>query len=88
MDDEHYEALVNRQTRNDKIYDTFRKYVSFSLGFTVVVQQEDGGLLTYIIVVEKGNHNHSNRSCMLQIMKTGEYSTETVNIKATPITAK
>ena len=45
-DDEHYEALVNRETKNknDKKYDTVRNYVSFSIGSTLVVQQEDGGL--------------------------------------------
>ena len=35
---EHYETLVNRQTKNDKSYDTSRIYNSFLLGSTVVVQ--------------------------------------------------
>ena len=42
-DDEHYEALINRQTKTDKNYATSRRYVSFSLGLTVSVQCEDGG---------------------------------------------
>ena len=37
-DDEHYEALVNRQTRNDENYDTSRSYASFLIGPSVVVQ--------------------------------------------------
>ena len=36
--DEHYEALVNIQTKNDKNYDTSQSYASFSIGSTVVVQ--------------------------------------------------
>ena len=36
-DDEHYEALVNRQTRNDKIYDTSRSYAFFPLESTEVI---------------------------------------------------
>ena len=41
-DNEHSEALANRQTRNYKTID----YVTFSKGSTVAVQQEDGGLWT------------------------------------------
>ena len=42
--DEHYEALVNRQTKNDKSNDTFRDHATFSIGSTIVVQYEDGRL--------------------------------------------
>ena len=41
--DEHYEALVNRQTKNEVNYDNSRSYATFSLGSSVVVHQEDGG---------------------------------------------
>ena len=34
-DDEHYEVLVNRQTKNDKKYDNDRNYASFSIESTV-----------------------------------------------------
>ena len=37
-DEDHYEALVKRQTRNDKNYDTARSYDLFSIGSTVAVQ--------------------------------------------------
>ena len=73
-DDEYYEALGTRQTRNDKNYDTSRSYGSFSVGSTVVVQQEDGCLLTYGTygpMVGRGDHNYSNRCYMIRISKTG-----------------
>ena len=41
--DEHDEALVNRQTDNDRNDDTFINQASFSIRYTVVVQYEDGG---------------------------------------------
>ena len=37
-DGEHYDMLVNRQTRNDKKYDSASNYASFSIGSTIVVQ--------------------------------------------------
>ena len=40
-DEEHYEALVKRQTKDDKNQDTPRNYVSIPMGSTVVVQHED-----------------------------------------------
>ena len=52
-DDEHCEALVKRQTKNDKNHDTSENYASFPLQSTVAVQYEDGGLWTHGIVVEK-----------------------------------
>ena len=37
-DNDHYEALVNRQTRKEKNYDTSRGYDSFSKRPTIVGQ--------------------------------------------------
>ena len=70
-DDEHYEALVTKQTGNDKNYDTTRSYDSFSIRYTVVVQWEDGGPWTQGTAVRGGDHNHNNRSYMIRISKTG-----------------
>ena len=56
-DDECYEALVNRQAKNDKKYDTTRNYYLFSIGSTVVVQCEDSGMWIHDTVVGRGNHN-------------------------------
>ena len=46
-DDEHYEALIYRQAKNHRKYDTARNYDLFSVGSTVPFQQEDGGLWTH-----------------------------------------
>ena len=70
-DNEHYEVLVKRQTKNDKNHDTSRIYASFPLGSTVVVQWEDGGLQTHGTVVGRPDHNHNNRSYIICITKTG-----------------
>ena len=37
-EDEHYEVLINRLTKNYKKYDTARKYAHISIGSTVAVQ--------------------------------------------------
>ena len=68
-DDEQYGSLVNRQTKNYKKYDTARNYASFSIGSTVVVQQKDGGPLTHDTVFGGGNHNYSNKSYMMLLIK-------------------
>ena len=59
---EHYEVLVTRQTRNNKNYVTSRNYDSFSIGSTVAVQWEDGGPQTHGTVVGRGDHNHSKHT--------------------------
>ena len=88
-EDEHYEVLATRQTRNCKNYDTTRSYDPFSIGSTVVVQQGDDGLCTYGTVVGRGDHNHNNRSCMIRISKTGWIVIRnSKHVKATPITAE
>ena len=56
-EDEHFEALVNKQTRNEKNYDISRNYDSFSIGSTVAV-------------VGRDVHNHSNRSYMIRFTRT------------------
>ena len=38
INNEHYEVMGNRQTRNNDNYDTFRSYDSFSIRSTVAVQ--------------------------------------------------
>ena len=68
--DEQYEALVTRQTRNYKNYDTSQSYDSISIASTAAVHQENGGLWTYGTVIGRGDDNHSNRSYMIRISKT------------------
>ena len=41
--EEHYQVLIIRQTKDDKNQGTLRNYVSIHIGSTVVVKWEDGG---------------------------------------------
>ena len=52
-DEEHYEVLVKRQTKDDKNQGTPRNYVSIPTGSTVVAQQADGRLCTHSTVEGK-----------------------------------
>ena len=69
--DEHYEALVRRQMKNDKNHDSPRKYAFIPIGSTVVVQCEDNRLWTHGTIEGKGDHDHNNRSYTIQVTKTG-----------------
>ena len=69
--DEHYEALVERQTKKDKNHDNPRKYNFIPMGSTVAVQLEDGGPWTHGIVAGKGDHDHHNISYIICIIKIG-----------------
>ena len=69
--DEHYEALVKRQTKSDKNHDTSRNYALILIGSTVAVQWEDGGLWTNDTIVGKGDHNNNDGSHTKHIKKTG-----------------
>ena len=63
--------------------------MSIPIGPPVAVQQEDWGLWTCGTVVSKGDHNHHNRSCKIQVTKTGRIITHNrQHIKPTPIIAK
>ena len=52
-DEEHYKALIKRQTRDDKNIGTPRNYVSIPMWSTVVAQQADGRLCTHSTVEGK-----------------------------------
>ena len=77
-DDQHYEAVVKRQTKDDKNHDTFRNYASFPLGSTVVVQCKDGGQWTHDTVVGTADYNLNNRSYMICITKTSQIVTRNI----------
>ena len=70
-DEEHCEAIVNRQTKDDKVQGIPRNYVSIPTGSTVAVQLEDGELLTHGTLEGKDDHNHHERSYNICITKTG-----------------
>ena len=88
-DDEYYDLLVTRQTRNDKNYVTARSYDSLSIDSTVTVQWEYGRPWTHGTVVGRGGQNHNNRSHVIRISERGQIVTRnSKHIKATPITAE
>ena len=51
-------------------YDTARNYDLFSIGSTVVAQQDDGCQWTHGTVVRRGDHNHNN---ILYSVNDGHY---------------
>ena len=55
-DDDECEALVARQNKVDKKYDTFRENNSFVTGSTVSVQGEERGLWTQNTIVDKEDY--------------------------------
>ena len=57
-DDKHHSKLVQRQHKNNKNNDASPVFASISIGSTVAVQQEDGGLWTNRMVIGKRDHNH------------------------------
>ena len=63
--------------------------MSIPIGWTVVVQWEDRVPWTHGTVVDKGDHNHHNRSYKIQVTKTGRITThKRQHIRPTPITAE
>ena len=88
-DEEHYEALVKRQTKDDNSQGTPRNYVSVPIGSTVVVQHEDEGPWTHGTVEGKGDHNHHDKFYNILITKMGQLVTrDRKHIKPTQITAE
>ena len=61
-DNEHHKALVKRQTKHHKKYDTARNYTLFPIGSTVAVQREDGDRQTPGTILGKGDYNHNHQS--------------------------
>ena len=88
-DDDHYEALVNRQMKVDKNYDTLRNYRYIPIGSTVAVQREDGGPGNYRTIVEKCDPHHNDRSYKVKVTMTGWLTTRnSKHLKAIPITGE
>ena len=50
--DDHYKTLVKWQTEGGKIYDTLRNFYSISIGYTVVVQSDDGALRMHGAIIK------------------------------------
>ena len=67
-DDEHQNRLVKRQKKNSNDNATILSHIP--LGSTVVVQREDDRLWTHRMVVNTGDHNHHDRSYIVQLTTT------------------
>ena len=81
---------ISQQTsKNDRSCDTSSNYASFSLGSTVGIQWEDGGLWSHGRVIGRGNHDCGNRLFMIGITKASwRVTRNSKHIKTTPITAE
>ena len=87
-DEEHYESLVNRQTRGDKNQGTPKNHISILTGSTIVFQCQDEGPWTHGAIEGKGDYNHHERSYNIHITRTGGMGTrDRKHIKPTQITA-
>ena len=67
-DDDHYGKLMDRQHKMTMIPPVF-SYIP--IGSAAVVQQEDSGLWTHGTVVNRGSHNHHDRSYTIQLTTNG-----------------
>ena len=86
-DDDHHRKLVDRQGKNDK--DTSPVFSNIPIGSAVAVQCEDGRPWTHVTVVNTGNHNHHNRSYIIQLTTNGRcISRNRRHIKPTTVTAE
>ena len=68
-DDDNHSKLIDRQGKNDN--DTSPVFSNIPIGSAVAVQHEDGGPWTHGTVVDTGNHNHHDRSYIIQLTKNG-----------------
>ena len=59
-DDNHYEALMTRQCKADKKYDTLQEYNYIPTGSTVAFQWEDGQSLTCGMIIDKEDYNNKD----------------------------
>ena len=67
--DARYEALESCQEKYYKENDTQENPSVFSVGSTVVVQQEDGGLLMHGVIVEPNWSDHRGHSYTIWVTK-------------------
>ena len=85
-DDDHHTKLVDRQGRNDN--DTSPVFSNIPIGSAVAVQCGDSRPWTNGTVVDMGNHNHHDRSYIIQLTNNGRcISRNRWHIKPTTVTA-
>ena len=85
-DDNHHSKLVDRQGKNDN--DTSPVFSNIPIGSAVAVQCEDSRPWAHGTIVGMGNHNHHDRSYIIQLTKNGRcISRNRWHIKPTTVTA-
>ena len=85
-DDDHHSKLVDRQGKNDN--DISPVFSNIPMGSAVAVQLEDGGPWIHGTVVDIGNHNHHDRSYVIQLTTNGRHiSRNRWHIRPTTVTA-
>ena len=85
-DDDHHNKLIERQQKNTN--EASAIFPCIPIGSAVVVQQEDGGPWTHGTIVGMGNHNHHDKSYMIQLITNGRCITcNRCHIKPTAVTA-
>ena len=85
-DDDHHNKLIERQQKNTN--DASSIFPCIPIGSAVAVQQEDGGLWTHGTIVGSGNHNHHDKSYMIQLTTNDRCITcSRYHIKPTTVTA-
>ena len=84
-DDNHHSKLVDRQGKNDK--DTSPVFSNIPTRSAVAVQHEDGRPWTHGTVVDTGDHNHHDRSYVIQLTINGRcISRNRQHIRPTTVT--
>ena len=68
-DGDHHNKLVDRWQRNNN--DSSPIFAYIPIGSNIAVLQEDGGLWTHGMILGTGNHNHHDRSNMIQLTTNG-----------------
>ena len=54
--------LVEKQTKADRDYDTFKDTVSIPIRSTVAIEFQDGVPWAHGTIADTGNHRHNDRS--------------------------
>ena len=85
-DEDHHAKIIKRQQKNDN--DTAVTFSCIPIGSAVVVQQEDSGPWTHGTVLGTGDHNHHEKSYIIQLTSNGRHITcNRLHIKPMAVTA-
>ena len=70
--DDHHSKLVDRQGKYDN--DTSPVFSDIPIASAVAVQCEDSGPWTHGTVADMGNHNHHDRSYIVQLITNDRHT--------------